>query len=207
MKRLAIFARAPVYGHVKTRLAKDIGRPAALAAYRGLLASTLARLGAANDDFEAELWIDGHSPEVCAWRRRMPVRRQPQGDLGARMLAAFASGASVVVGCDVPPLNAGYVASALAALADVDLVLGPVEDGGYCLIAMREPHPEVFADIPWSTGAVLAETVKAAGHLSVALLETLWDVDVAADLERWRAMEQAPGAVPPTQARRRGDVE
>lgn len=193
MKRLAIFARAPVYGQVKTRLAKDIGKRAALAVYRELLASTLARLGNPNDRFQAELWIDGDSPEVGAWRRRMPVRGQPQGDLGARMAGAFASGARVVVGCDVPALSAGYVASALTALADADLVLGPVEDGGYCLIAMNEPHPEVFADIPWSTDAVLAETLKAASHLSVALLETLWDVDVAADLRRWRAMELARG--------------
>ena len=193
MKRLAILARAPVYGQVKTRLAKDIGKRAALTVYRELLASTLARLGNSNDTFQAELWIDGDSPEVGAWRQRMPVRQQPRGDLGVRMAEAFASGASVVVGCDVPPLSAGYVASALAALADADLVLGPVEDGGYCLIAMNEPHPEVFADIPWSTDAVLAETLKAASHLSVALLETLWDVDVAADLRRWRAMEARGG--------------
>ena len=202
MKRLAIFARAPVYGQVKTRLAKEIGKPAALAAYRELLASTLARLGDSNEVFQAELWIDGDSAEVGAWRERMPVRQQPQGDLGVRMAEAFASGASVVVGCDVPPLSAGYVASAIAALADADLVLGPVEDGGYCLIAMNEPHPEVFADIPWSTDAVLAETVKAASHLSVALLETLWDVDVAADLPRWRAMAQARGGAP-----RRGEAK
>ena len=193
MKRLAIFARAPVYGQVKTRLAKEIGKRAALAAYRELLASSLARLGNSNDRFQAELWIDGDSPEVDAWRQRMPVRQQPPGDLGARMAGAFANGASVVVGCDVPPLSAGYVASALDALVDADLVLGPVEDGGYCLIAMNEPHPEVFTDIPWSTDAVLAETMKAASHLAVALLETLWDVDVAADLRRWRAMEQVRG--------------
>lgn len=201
MKRLAIFARAPVYGQVKTRLAKEIGKQAALAAYRELFASTLARLGDPNDVFQAELWIDGDSVEVGAWRERMPVRQQPQGDLGVRMAEAFASGASVVVGCDVPPLSAGYVASALDALIDADLVLGPVEDGGYCLIAMNEPHPEVFADIPWSTDAVLAETVKAASHLSVALLEMLWDVDVAADLRRWRAMGQARRGAP-----RRGEA-
>ena len=191
MKRLAIFARAPVYGRVKTRLAKDIGKQAALAAHRELLARTMDNLGAPNDAFKAELWLDGHCPEMRAWQRRMPVRRQPEGDLGARMLAAFAGGASVVVGSDVPPLGASYVASALDALGNADLVLGPVEDGGYCLIGMNEPRPELFADIPWSTDAVLAETIKAARRLSVVLLETLWDVDVAADLQRWRAMQQA----------------
>ena len=54
--------------------------------------------------------------------------------------------------------------------------------------------PELFADIPWSTDAVLAETIKAASRLSVVLLETLWDVDVAADLQRWRAMQETRGA-------------
>lgn len=188
MRRLAIFARAPVLGRVKTRLAADVGEAAALAAYRELLTLTLARLGSRNDEFRAELWVEGDSAEVREWERRVPVRRQPQGDLGERMAAAFADGVGVLVGCDIPHISAAYVHAALAALDESDLVLGPTEDGGYCLIAMNEPQPQVFADIPWSTGAVLTATLEAARGLNVALLDTLWDVDVATDLARWRPM-------------------
>lgn len=186
MRRLAIFARAPVLGRVKTRLAADVGEAAALAAYRELLALTLARLSPRNDEFRAELWVEGDSAEVREWKRRMPVRRQPQGDLGERMAAAFADGVGALVGCDIPRISAAYVRAALAALDESDLVLGPTEDGGYCLIAMNEPQPQVFADIPWSTGAVLTATLEAARGLDVVLLDTLWDVDVATDLARWR---------------------
>ena len=189
MKRLAIFARAPVLGEVKTRLAATVGRHAALAVYRELVALTLTRLGPGEGAFAPEIWVAGDSIDVDAWRRRFRVVAQPDGDLGTRMAAAFEDGVDVLVGCDIPPLTASYVNRALAALDDADLVLGPTEDGGYCLIAMNEPHPEIFADIPWSTGQVLAATQHAAAHLRVALIERLWDVDDEVGLRRWRSVQ------------------
>ena len=189
MKRLAIFARAPVLGEVKTRLAATVGRQAALAVYDELVALTLTRLGPGKGAFAPEIWVAGDSIEVDAWRRQFRVVAQPDGDLGTRMAAAFEDGVDVLVGCDIPPLTASYVNRALAALDDADLVLGPTEDGGYCLIAMNEPHPGIFADIPWSTGQVLATTQHAATHLRVALLERLWDVDDEVGLRRWRSVQ------------------
>ena len=189
MKRLAIFARAPVLGEVKTRLAATVGRQAALAVYDELVALTLTTLGPGKGAFAPEIWVAGDSIDVDAWRRRFRVVAQPDGDLGTRMAAAFEDGVDVLVGCDIPPLTASYVNRALAALDDADLVLGPTEDGGYCLIAMNEPHPEIFADIPWSTGQVLAATQHAAAHLRVALLERLWDVDDEVGLRRWRSVQ------------------
>ena len=186
MKRLAVFARAPVLGEVKTRLAATVGQPAALAVYRELVAQTLTRLELGNGAFVPEIWIAGDSADVDGWRRRFRVVAQPDGDLGARMAAAFEDGVDVLVGCDIPPLTASYVDCALAALDDADLTLGPTEDGGYCLVAMNEPHPEIFADIPWGTCDVLAATRRAAAHLRVSLLETLWDVDDEVGLRRWR---------------------
>ena len=188
MKRLAIFVRAPVLGQVKTRLAAEVGQHMALAAYRDLVALTLTRLGPGTGTFAPELWVAGDSAEVDEWRRWFPVFAQPDGDLGARMAAAFEDGVAVLVGCDIPPLAAPYVDSALAKLDDADLVLGPTEDGGYCLIAMKEPYLEVFANIPWSTQDVMAATQCAAAHLRVSTLDRLWDVDDAAGLKRWRGM-------------------
>ena len=191
MTRLAIFARAPIRGRVKTRLAKDIGADAALSAYRRLVALTLATLAPGRGRFSPEIWVAGDSPEVAAWRQTFAVFAQPPGDIGTRMAAAFEAGVNVLVGCDIPCLTAAYVDAAVAALAEADLVLGPTEDGGYCLVAMREPHPQVFENVPWSTEAVLSATLKAAKGLSVTTLDELWDVDDGADFKRWQAMRDA----------------
>lgn len=192
--RVAIFARAPQLGRVKTRLARTVGDAAALAAYEELLAVTLTRLAPTEGDFAPEIWVEGDAPAVAAWRRTFPVHGQVQGNLGARMAAAFEAGVSAVVGADIPAMTAAYVDDALGALDGADVVLGPTEDGGYCLIAMREPHTEVFADIPWSTPGVLQATLAKAAHLCVAVQETLWDVDDEADLKRWRESGYAPPA-------------
>ena len=184
---MAIFARAPVRGRVKTRLARVLGEDAALAVYERLLAQTLVRLGPGLGEFDPEIWLEGTAPRARFQGFR--VIPQPEGDLGTRMAAAFDAGVTAVVGTDIPSLTADYVNRALAALTDVDMVIGPVEDGGYCLIAMKAPHAQVFRGIPWSTPRVLSATLEAAEglELTVRLLEPLWDVDDAAGFERWRA--------------------
>lgn len=186
LPRLAIFAKSPVLGAVKTRLAAALGAAGALAAHRRLLLETLARLPPGSGAFAPELWLAGPLAPAAPWRRCLPIRQQPEGDLGARMAAAFADGVTVLVGSDVPGLGPAYVEAALARLAEVDVAIGPTTDGGYCLIAMRKPQPALFEYIPWGTDAVLAATQAAAGKLTLALLEPLWDVDEVADWRRWR---------------------
>ena len=186
MRRVAIFARAPVRGRVKTRLARDIGADAALAAYRELLEQTLARLAPGQGAFAPELWLDG-APADLPQPPPMPVHAQPPGDLGQRMAAAFECGVAAVVGSDIPELTAGYVEDALAALDDADVVLGPAADGGYCLIALRAPRRALFEGIPWSTPGVLQATLAAARDLRVALRPMLRDIDDGEDFRRWRA--------------------
>lgn len=186
LPRLALFAKAPVLGAVKTRLAAAIGAAAALETHRRLLLETLAKLAPGSGAFAPELWLAGPVAQVAAWHGCLPIRHQPAGDLGARMAAAFADGVTVLVGSDVPELAPTHVEAALARLAEADVVLSPTEDGGYCLIAMREPQPALFAGIPWGTNGVLAATRAAAGRRAVALLDPLWDVDEVADWRRWR---------------------
>ncbi len=186
-RRLAIFARAPVLGRVKTRLARLAGDEVALAAYRELLGLTLERLVSGTGRFEPEIWVEG-DPSALSAQPGLRVVEQPSGDLGERMAAAFDDGVSVLVGTDIPPITSDYVERALDELARADLVLGPTEDGGYCLIAMTTPQAQVFEGIPWSTPDVLTATLAAAEGLSVELLEPLWDVDDAAGLARWRGL-------------------
>lgn len=186
LPRLAIFARAPVLGAVKTRLAAAIGATAALEAHRQLLMHTLAQLAPGNGRFAPELWLAGPLAEAAPRAPCLPLRQQPASDLGTRMAAAFADGVSVLVGTDIPPLRAHHVDAALAGLEESEVVLGPTDDGGYCLIALRAPCPQLFADIPWGTDQVLTATKAAAGERKLALLPPLWDVDDAADWRRWR---------------------
>ena len=198
-KRLAIFARVPVHGRVKTRLAADVGADAALAAYEALLASTLRKLAPRRATFEAEIWVDGGVDGFAAWQRRcaaiglrercLPLIEQCGGDLGQRMAWAFDQGVHVLVGTDVPEMTVSYVEEAIAALRHADLVLGPTEDGGYCLVGMNSPRPALFEGIPWGTADVLGSTLHAANALRVELLDAMWDVDEGQDLERWYAAQ------------------
>lgn len=196
---LLVFARAPVPGRVKTRLAKTIGDEAAALAYRALAERTLAiaaasrRCGVVGD---VELWLDPHSDPagIATWRERygVAVETQAGGDLGARMrhalCASIARGRpALLIGTDVPGYDVAYVARAAAALARHDAVVGPAEDGGYVLIGLARDL-DVFGDVQWSTARVLEQTRErlALAGASHALLPPLWDVDTHDDYLRWR---------------------
>jgi hypothetical protein len=197
-----VFVRAPEAGRVKTRLAAEIGAEAALRVYRRLAEHAVAEARAVG----AELRVH-HTPADAgdAVRRWLgpDATYLPQhgGDLGARMRAAFAAAFAVgrrrvvIVGSDLPDLSADVLRAAFAALERSAAVLGPARDGGYYLLGLREMVPGVFDGIAWSTATVLEATqarLRAAG-CEPALLETLADVDQAADLPAgWR--EWARGA-------------
>jgi rSAM/selenodomain-associated transferase 1 len=129
----------------------------------------------------------------------MAVHRQPDGDLGERMLAAVTSiterGQPVlVIGSDCPILTAGYLRAAADGLRDEDVVIGPSEDGGYGLIGMRRVCSSLFLDMHWSVADVCRETRRRAERANLGLIElpTLWDVDTVADWRRWRALSVFP---------------
>ncbi|HEX7035346.1 MAG TPA: TIGR04282 family arsenosugar biosynthesis glycosyltransferase [Pseudomonadales bacterium] len=194
---LCIFARVPVLGAVKTRLAAGLGERAALDAHSRLVQDTLERLGAI-DGMATELWVDrpGH-PEAVRWAARyaLPLQTQTGADLGERMHGALqqchARGRwGLLVGTDCPTIGPDYLKAALAALDAHDVVLGPAQDGGYGLIGARRPVPELFREMPWGTSEVCAATLAAAAEagLSVACLDEIWDVDHAADWRRYLAL-------------------
>jgi rSAM/selenodomain-associated transferase 1 len=188
---VALFTRAPVRGRVKTRLAAVIGEDAALALHRALLERAVSALRDA-PDFDLVLHLDGDAATLPPWR--VPVTPQSDGDLGARMFAAIAAitgqgRIAVVVGSDCPGLEARHVRAAVRAVRDgADVALCAAEDGGYVLIAMARLHRRVFEDVDWGTARVLEQTRARAREEGVVLteLETLWDVDTAADLARYR---------------------
>lgn len=191
---LVIFARAPQLGRVKTRLAREIGDAAALAAYVGLANECWVQARGAQLRLDARLVVAFTPPEgedaIREWlTEATEYMSQSSGDLGERMLHAVAReldiGADrvVVMGTDCPSLSAGVLGAAFGALDEADVVIGPAMDGGYYLIGMRGAHSALFADVPWSSPDTLATTLDRAREagLSVRQLGLLRDVDTAAD--------------------------
>jgi len=168
---LLVFAKEPVAGHVKTRLAATIGVEAAARVYRDLLATTLAHAHAAWRSRivdHIELWCasDGDIAFLRGIGTAFGAARYMQagGDLGERMTHAmrdaFTRSASVLlIGSDCPLLEPARLAEAGSALAEHEAVLVPAEDGGYVLVGARRELP--FADVRWSTQHALADTTRA----------------------------------------------
>jgi len=204
---LQVFAKAPVPGRVKTRLARTIGDAAAATAYRALAERTLATAAAARRAGvvgAVELWLDPESDAaaIAPWRERYGVTIETQvgDDLGARMRHALRTSIArgipaLLIGTDVPGYDLGYLAHAAAALERHDAVVGPAEDGGYVLIGVSRDI-DAFRDVPWSTPGVMAATRErlAAAGATHAELPPLWDVDTCDDYARWRARSAAGAA-------------
>jgi rSAM/selenodomain-associated transferase 1 len=189
---VAILAKAPLPGFAKSRLAPALGADRAAALQARFIERAVATARAANVG-PVTLWAapDHEHPafQTLAALFGVALACQPEGDLGRRMLAALeaARGPALVIGTDCPALGAGHLRAAADALAGgVDAVVVPVEDGGYALIGMREPEPRLFADMPWSTPGVMAETRRRLTRLDLCWREParLWDVDLPEDLRR-----------------------
>ncbi len=75
-------------------------------------------------------------------------------------------------------------------------MLGPAEDGGYWLVGMRRrPRvAEIFDGVRWSSEQAMADTLEniRKRKMSVAMLESLADIDEGKDLARWRRGHERP---------------
>jgi uncharacterized protein len=179
---------------VKTRLAKTLGRDRACAAYRKLVDRLLSNLKSLS---QVELCYapSDAQKEISDWLRPgWQAAPQSDGNLGARLAnafaRAFASGAErvVIIGSDCPYVSVKDIEEAFENLAERDVAVGPATDGGYWLIGLQKPQPSLFQKIPWSTDAVLAETLSRARALGlkIHLLRLLSDVDTAEDWESFQ---------------------
>jgi len=200
---LAILAKAPVAGSVKTRLIPALGAEGAAALHARLIERTVATACAAGVG-PVTLWVTA-APHPCftALASRFPIAlaAQPEGDLGARMLAACeaAAGPAIVIGTDCPALTPSHLREAADVLrAGTDVVLIPAEDGGYVLIGSRRPQPRLFDEMTWSTDQVMAQTRRRLADRGITWRElaSLWDVDRPEDLARLReaGLENLMGA-------------
>jgi rSAM/selenodomain-associated transferase 1 len=207
---LVIMAKEPAVGRTKTRLCPPLTLVQAAALYEALLRDTI-RLAAGVEGVELAVALTppGATERFGSWTPPgtllLPVSGADIGECLDRvltsLLAAGHAGA-MALNSDGPTLPAAHLRQALASMEEADVVLGPGEDGGYYLVGLREPHPELFYDIDWSTDRVLPQTLDRARTmgLKVSLLPPWYDVDTASDLERLRAEVATlpPDAVPHT---------
>lgn len=197
-----VFARALDGGPVKTRLAAAIGDEDARAVYRALAEGVWA--GLRHAALARHLWIApaAATAQAAAWLRGAEeAHGQPEGGLGARLTtafdAAFAGGApwATAVGTDAPDVDAAMVLRAGALLETHEVTIVPALDGGYALIALRRPTPELFTEMPWSRPQLLAATLERAASLGlrVAQLPAVRDVDEVEDLASFPALRPRSG--------------
>jgi hypothetical protein len=192
---LLIFAKAPVPGQVKTRLAGKLGQYGAARLYRRLLHRTLAMTSSASL-CPVQLWCAPDSRHgffgACRRDYGISLHRQQGADLGQRMHRALAtvlrnSSYAVLIGADCPSLGFAELRYALTMLAQgQDAVLGPAADGGYVLIGLRRPQAMLFRNIVWGGDQVLAATRRRLQRASLNWVELPpgWDVDRPPDLRR-----------------------
>ncbi len=193
---LAVLAKAPIPGFAKTRLIPVLGAEGAAALQARLTERAVATACAAGIG-PVTLWgaPDEHHATFQAFRAHhgIALARQPEGDLGARMLAALmaANAPALVIGTDCPALTVGELRTAADVLrGGTDVVIFPTADGGYALIGALRPEPALFSDMRWSTAGVMEETRRRLKRLGLSWREPaeLWDVDEPADLERLRKL-------------------
>ncbi len=192
---VAFFVRAPVPGQVKTRLAPALGAEGACRLYQAMVSDILDNIGPCG--LPLFLFHDGQEAALPpAWvKAASKVIAQSGEGIGERMAAAFAHCFAedieqvILIGSDIPGLNAEMLREASEALAAQDAVLAPTVDGGYCLIALKQTsfRPEIFQGVPWSTGQVLQATLqkfKTCG-LTASLLKKQRDMDTLDDLKAY----------------------
>lgn len=187
---LIIFAKAPLVGHVKTRLAATVGGGMATAIYKKLLNKNLALANQLETVDKILYAFSSDDAEYFKAKLHWPIHIQADGGLGHRMKEAMTPNlhnyASVVlIGVDIADAQIEDLASAFDNLnRGVDLVLGPTYDGGYWLIGSRINNELLFQDIDWGTSRVFSQTrsrLRALG-LHYHCLPVRHDIDVENDL-------------------------
>nr|TFG55581.1 MAG: glycosyltransferase [Hyphomicrobiales bacterium] len=191
---IAIFAKAPLEGFAKTRLIPRLGAAGAAELQQRLVIRAVETAIAAALG-PVSLWC---APD-CSHRffheiakeHSLVLHAQTGKDLGARMQNAFAQLTTampvLLMGSDCVVLEAELLKECAQALQDgEDAVFLPVEAGGYILVRLRAPVPELFRDMPWTTQRVMQETRRRAAALGLKIAEPklLWDIDTPEDYER-----------------------
>jgi len=195
---VAIMAKAPRAGQVKTRLCPPLSLADAAQLYRCFLLDKIDHVRAlrtagralAYTPAEARAFFEGVAPGFVL----VPQRGADLGDRLVNSLGELLDSGhrgALAIDSDTPTLPLGLLEQALDLVTapDIDGVHGPTEDGVCYLIGFRTLHPELFEAMAWSTSEVLPETIRRANAkgLRLACLPPWYDIDTPNDLARLRA--------------------
>tara|TARA_R110002096_G_scaffold316010_12_gene510400 strand:+ start:30381 stop:32441 length:2061 start_codon:yes stop_codon:yes gene_type:complete len=201
---ILIFLKFPTPGEVKTRLGSEIGDEAAAIVYRRLVREVLAVVGQTdaqqirilfdppNREQDIKTWLASEWPDAPG---NVELVAQAEGDLGARMSAAFQTAFGqgfrkvAAIGTDCVEITPETFTKTWERLDEEDVVFGPAADGGYYLIGLSLFKPELFQDIPWSSEETLDKSVERAMELQLHIgsLPISTDIDTA---EEWNAQKK-----------------
>jgi len=202
---LVVVAKAPVPGEVKTRLCPEFTTEEATNLYRCFIQDRIKEIGSLTSMNLAISYTPEDSEEYFGQFLSNGFHLFPQRgkDLGERLSNIFVDklageyDAVSIIDSDTPDLPRSIVQQSFQLLiADrADAVFGPCHDGGYYLVGMRKPHPELFQKIPWSTEKVLPRTLEKADSLGLQtkLLPKWNDLDTFQDLlEYYKKYQDKP---------------
>lgn len=186
---LGVYAKQPEPGKVKTRLCPPLSHQQAAGLYRCALQETVQRMQRV-PGFELVICYAGERDWFAQTFPGIELLPQQGGDLGARMadslhrLLLQGYRQAVLIGSDAPDLPLSLVEQAFVALLQAEVVLAPAGDGGYVLIGESRHRPELFQGIPWSTDAVLPETLRRIEQLQIEAVQlAAWE-----DLDDYQAL-------------------
>lgn len=205
---LAIMAKAPRAGHVKTRLVPVCTPEFVVELYRAFIEDTIA-LGRTLGADIAVVCPPADAAEITAWLPSgVRVTTQRGEGLADGLASAFEilctpSSRVIAFSGDSPHLPPAVLASAFSALGAHDLVIGPCEDGGYYLVGAARAHSGLFDPHAMGTGSALNELIARSRRLGLTSTVTAehYDVDVPADLARLASeLQTHPQRAPRTAA-------
>lgn len=197
---LICFCKHPEPGLVKSRLAKKIGPTQACIIYKKVFEQTLITLKETNICSHLYCFPNIHHDVLQQYSNKydMPLARQADGNLGAKMFLAIRDHINietsvVLIGTDCPEINANYLLQAFECLnSGYDIVLGPALDGGYALIGANKIDESIFNNVEWSTSGVLKQTIENISKLGWKhkCLTTVRDIDTIEDYEYFSSHEK-----------------
>jgi rSAM/selenodomain-associated transferase 1 len=194
--QLILFARAPVIGQVKSRIARQAGKQAALSIYQQLLDQLFHQFSKATK-FQVCCYTDQPDHAYFLAYKKQGIHFYPQQgkNLGQRMFNALSNQiknfpAVVLIGSDCPALTPTLIEEAFIKLSTgYQAVITPAEDGGYVLIGFSGSlYPDIFEDIAWGSEKVLEQTRQkfTRSGLNFCQLEALADIDTFEAYQSWR---------------------